>query len=1003
MSNSHWDDISVKVDDSCPIATRDIGVNLKNRQNAIDTAGYGPLNPTKPNNEFWDAKAERWNVTADDARGQKCGNCAAFIKTKKMLGCIDEGLGNESGNAAWDVINAGDLGYCESFDFKCASSRTCDAWIVGGPITEEKENNMEEKSLEDMYSELLAIEEKSMEDTYLELLAIEEKTSSIVVPNRRGSSLNPSKRSRMPVYDEGEEDDEPEEDMLYDEEYVGDDEDDKAMMRPSGAGSPRDASDRQRGQQFMNWASGRSPSGTNVHPTSVGNMDIGDSGRRNVANSRMTDLMRNRSWTNPSPRTGVGSRATAINTGPPARPKNIAQAPLPTQGYSPKKKKPRDWGSDNNAQLISGATSGFNDGAKSAWDEEAYYEYEYDFDMKKLPIDDPSPSRRPVRGTGNPGAPKPTTRSSGPSPDARSGASNASKNRSFRQFGDHLNARDVSGPGQAGTAERRQAGLKKYVGKVVINAAGPASGAPIGDNRSTNKPQYAARVTKNTGSPTAAAERQTRSRAAGSPTAAAERQKRSTTYGPTGGAQPRPTRGPGNPGAPKPRPTRGSGNPGPKVNQQRSLATAGDYFSGRSGDPRANAQQQAARGRGRVSKFGRDVIGDGSSLPGADRKGPQPKPGKLNSVNPRIDRSDPPRQRPLALFQAVPSQKKPSQGFGKFGKPKTFSGSPGAGGPRERINPSVRSFAGKSYDQGYDEYDEYDEYENYLYQKSYDQGYDEYDEYIDFKGMTDAQAAGLREAGNYFSGRNVGGSTFGSADTMASRGAVRRSAALQKFGSEGPKRGASRPAMMNKPNTQSRTGSADTAAARIGGFTSGSRFTYGKASDEEMYWDDEDEMAIPPDEDSKGMTDEQAAGLRAAGQYFGDKDKGKGRIQKFYSDTQSMGKATADLYGGNGISKPRPIRGPGARPNTPVGGGRGLNPGNPGPNKRPNTTMPNRPGNRAPGGASPNMNNNKPRTVAPGRTGSADSMSRPNSLAGSLSGRQDNNQTGPKFFGRRLW
>jgi len=116
-----------------------------------------------------------------------------------------------------------------------------------------------------------------------------------------------------------------------------------------------------------------------------------------------------------------------------------------------------------------------------------------------------------------------------------------------------------------------------------------------------------------------------------------------------------------------------------------------------------------------------------------------------------------------------------------------------------------------------------------------------------------------------------------------------------------------------------------------------------------------------------------------------------------------MGKATADLYGGNGISKPRPIRGPGARPNTPVGGGRGLNPGNPGPNKRPNTTMPNRPGNRAPGGASPNMNNNNPRTVAPGRTGSADSMSRPNSLAGSLSGRQDNNQTGPKFFGRRLW
>jgi len=54
------------------------------------------------------------------------------------------------------------------------------------------------------------------------------------------------------------------------------------------------------------------------------------------------------------------------------------------------------------------------------------------------------------------------------------------------------------------------------------------------------------------GSPTAAAERQARARAAGSPTAAAERQKRATTYGPTGGAQPRPTRGPGRPAPKKP-------------------------------------------------------------------------------------------------------------------------------------------------------------------------------------------------------------------------------------------------------------------------------------------------------------------------------------------------------------------------------------------------------------------------------------------------------------------
>jgi hypothetical protein len=34
----------------------------------------------------------------------------------------------------WDTISAGDLGYCEAFDFKCAANRTCDAWVVGGPI-----------------------------------------------------------------------------------------------------------------------------------------------------------------------------------------------------------------------------------------------------------------------------------------------------------------------------------------------------------------------------------------------------------------------------------------------------------------------------------------------------------------------------------------------------------------------------------------------------------------------------------------------------------------------------------------------------------------------------------------------------------------------------------------------------------------------------------------------------------------------------------------------------
>ena len=57
-----------------------------------------------------------------------------------MLACIESGLEmNGTEMDAWEVIDAGDLGYCEVFDFKCASKRTCEAWISGGPITEDSE------------------------------------------------------------------------------------------------------------------------------------------------------------------------------------------------------------------------------------------------------------------------------------------------------------------------------------------------------------------------------------------------------------------------------------------------------------------------------------------------------------------------------------------------------------------------------------------------------------------------------------------------------------------------------------------------------------------------------------------------------------------------------------------------------------------------------------------------------------------------------------------------
>jgi hypothetical protein len=125
--------------ESCPVATGDVSVNLENRQKAIDESNYGPMNPNEANMDYWREISKVWRNSPDQAKKSRCGNCSAFIQTPMMLSCIETGL--EMGDSemdAWEVIDAGDLGYCEIWDFKCASKRTCEAWIAGGPITEDK-------------------------------------------------------------------------------------------------------------------------------------------------------------------------------------------------------------------------------------------------------------------------------------------------------------------------------------------------------------------------------------------------------------------------------------------------------------------------------------------------------------------------------------------------------------------------------------------------------------------------------------------------------------------------------------------------------------------------------------------------------------------------------------------------------------------------------------------------------------------------------------------------
>jgi hypothetical protein len=121
----------------CPEATRDITINLKNRQACVDKANYGPANPSLENTEFWQKKAGLFKTSIEEAKTMRCSNCAAFIVKQEMMRCIEKGVCEEDMDKAAKIVSLANLGYCELFDFKCAGDRTCDAWLTGGPLTDE--------------------------------------------------------------------------------------------------------------------------------------------------------------------------------------------------------------------------------------------------------------------------------------------------------------------------------------------------------------------------------------------------------------------------------------------------------------------------------------------------------------------------------------------------------------------------------------------------------------------------------------------------------------------------------------------------------------------------------------------------------------------------------------------------------------------------------------------------------------------------------------------------
>ena len=151
MANTGVSDIKGK----CPEATQDVAENTKNRDWTIDNYGYGPMNPDVPNDSFWQEKADIFHTDIDEAMSARCGNCAAFDQSCSMIDCIAKGI-NESDSIAnpMQVIQHGNLGYCQLFKFKCAGDRTCDAWVHGGPIKGDKMKKMEMDLAEEESAEL---------------------------------------------------------------------------------------------------------------------------------------------------------------------------------------------------------------------------------------------------------------------------------------------------------------------------------------------------------------------------------------------------------------------------------------------------------------------------------------------------------------------------------------------------------------------------------------------------------------------------------------------------------------------------------------------------------------------------------------------------------------------------------------------------------------------------------------------------------------------------------
>jgi hypothetical protein len=126
--------------EKCPPATKDIELNTKNRDRAIQKFDYGPPNPAMPSESFWVKLASRWNKNPSpdqikEAKSMRCGNCGVFDVSPSMKLCMPRTYRPDAYEEA-AMKGGAVLGFCWAHNFKCASTRTCATWVQGPAITQ---------------------------------------------------------------------------------------------------------------------------------------------------------------------------------------------------------------------------------------------------------------------------------------------------------------------------------------------------------------------------------------------------------------------------------------------------------------------------------------------------------------------------------------------------------------------------------------------------------------------------------------------------------------------------------------------------------------------------------------------------------------------------------------------------------------------------------------------------------------------------------------------------